>query len=77
MPETAAADCALLCCNLSMAIVDKMASAGFSVTASIGFASFEQAPDSISAALQRADHAMYGAKACHGSRTVSQAPFLE
>jgi len=58
----------LLCCNLSTAIVEGMALAGFSVTASIGFASFEQAPDSISAALRRADHAMYGVKACRGSR---------
>lgn len=68
MPKTPAADCALLCCNLSTAIVEGMALAGFSVTASIGFASFEQAPDSISAALRRADHAMYGVKACRGSR---------
>jgi diguanylate cyclase (GGDEF)-like protein len=69
MPKTPAADCALLCCNLSAAIVDSMASAGFSITASIGFASFEQAPDSISMALRRADHAMYGVKACRGSRS--------
>jgi diguanylate cyclase (GGDEF)-like protein len=68
MPKTPAADCALLCCNLSAVIVESMALAGFSVTASIGFASFEQAPDSIAAALQRADHAMYGVKACRGPR---------
>jgi diguanylate cyclase (GGDEF)-like protein len=75
MPKTPAADCALLCCNLSTVIVDRMASAGFSITASIGFASFEQAPDSISAALQRADHAMYGVKACRGPTPPN--PFLE
>jgi diguanylate cyclase (GGDEF)-like protein len=69
MPKTPAADCALLCCNLSTAIVEGMASAGFSISASIGFASFEQAPDSVSAALQRADHAMYGVKACRGFRS--------
>lgn len=68
MPMTPQEDCALLCCNLSTAIVEKMATAGFSITASIGFATFEQAPDSISAALQRADHAMYGVKARRGTR---------
>jgi diguanylate cyclase (GGDEF)-like protein len=68
MPKTAAADCALLCCNLSAAIVENMASAGFSITASIGFASFEKPPASLSAALRRADHAMYGVKACRGTR---------
>jgi diguanylate cyclase (GGDEF)-like protein len=64
MPKTPQADCALLCFNLSTAIVERMASAGFSITASIGYATFEQAPDSIWAALQRADQAMYGVKAC-------------
>jgi diguanylate cyclase (GGDEF)-like protein len=79
MPKTPAADCALLCCNLSTAIVERMALAGLSVTASIGFASFEQAPDSISAALQRADHAMYGVKAGREPRcsTSPLHPFLE
>jgi PleD family two-component response regulator len=48
----------------STAIVERMASAGFSITASIGYATFDQAPDSIWAALQRADQAMYGVKAC-------------
>src|ERR1700733_14594003 len=68
MPKTPKADCALLCCNLSATIVERMASAGFSITASIGFATFEQAPESISAALKRADQAMYGVKACRGLR---------
>jgi diguanylate cyclase (GGDEF)-like protein len=63
MPKTPQADCALLCCNLSTAIIERMASAGFAITASIGFATFEKAPDSIWAALQRADQAMYGVKA--------------
>jgi diguanylate cyclase (GGDEF)-like protein len=78
MPQTAAADCALLCCNLSTAIVENMASAGFSITASIGFASFDKPPDSLSAALRRADHAMYGVKACRRSRgSAPSALFLE
>jgi diguanylate cyclase (GGDEF)-like protein len=69
MPKTPRADCALLCRSLSAAIVEKMASAGFSITASIGFATFEQAPDSIWAALQRADQAMYGVKSCRVPRS--------
>jgi PleD family two-component response regulator len=46
-----------------------MAAAGFAITASIGSASFEHAPESVSDALQRADEAMYFAKANGKTRT--------
>jgi GGDEF domain-containing protein len=37
--------------------------ADLSITASIGFAAFEEAPNSVSVALQTADRAMYAVKA--------------
>jgi PleD family two-component response regulator len=40
-----------------------MADAGFAITASIGSATFERAPESTSGALEMADKAMYAAKA--------------
>jgi PleD family two-component response regulator len=39
-----------------------MADAGFAITASVGSATFELAPESTSNALQKADKAMYAAK---------------
>jgi diguanylate cyclase (GGDEF)-like protein len=63
MPDTRRGQCATLCRSLSTAIIRRMTIAGFSITASIGFATFEQAPDSMSIALQKADRAMYAVKA--------------
>jgi diguanylate cyclase (GGDEF)-like protein len=63
MPSTRGAECAELCRSLSMAITRRMTMEGLSITASIGFAAFQQAPDSVSMALQKADRAMYAVKA--------------
>jgi PleD family two-component response regulator len=48
-----------------------MVEAGFPITASIGHTTFEQAPESILEALQKADKAMYAAKASGKGRAVS------
>jgi diguanylate cyclase (GGDEF)-like protein len=69
MPSTQKADCSLLCQQISRKIADRMAAVGFATTASIGCATFEQAPTSVSEALQRADEAMYFAKANGKMRT--------
>jgi diguanylate cyclase (GGDEF)-like protein len=63
MPNTPSADCNSLCQRLSETIANRMAEATFDVTASIGHATFDQAPESTAEALQKADHAMYAAKA--------------
>ena len=63
MPNTQKAECAAACQQLSIDIAKHMATAGFATTASIGFTTFEQLPNSTSDALHRADMAMYAAKA--------------
>jgi diguanylate cyclase (GGDEF)-like protein len=62
MPNTGAAEGKAACSQLAGKIAARMREAGFSVTASIGCATFEQAPESSSVALHSADKAMYGAK---------------
>ncbi len=62
MPNTPKTECASLCRYLSTTIACRMARANFAITASIGSATFEQAPDSVSTALQKADGAMYAVK---------------
>jgi diguanylate cyclase (GGDEF)-like protein len=68
MPDTRRGECAAHCRSLSNAIVRRMMVADLPVTASIGFATFEEAPDSVSTALQKADRAMYAVK--HRSRST-------
>jgi diguanylate cyclase (GGDEF)-like protein len=63
MPDIRGTECAALCRSLSRAISRRMTVADLSITASIGFAAFEEAPNSVSAALQTADRAMYAVKA--------------
>jgi diguanylate cyclase (GGDEF)-like protein len=62
MPNTPKTECATLCRYLSTTIACRMARANFAITASIGSATFEQAPDSVSTALRIADGAMYAVK---------------
>ena len=69
MPSTQKVDCSSLCQQISRTIADRMAAAGFAITASIGCASFEYAPKSVSDALHRADEAMYFAKTNGKART--------
>jgi diguanylate cyclase (GGDEF)-like protein len=71
MPLTRNSDCTELCQQLSGTIVSRMVDAGFPITASIGHATFERAPESMLEALQEADKAMYAAKASGKGRAVS------
>ncbi len=71
MPVTRDSNCAELCQHLSAKIASRMLNAGFPITASLGHATFEQAPKSILEALQVADQAMYAAKASGKGRAVS------
>jgi diguanylate cyclase (GGDEF)-like protein len=71
MPITRNSDCTVLCQNLSATIASRMAHAGFAITASIGHATFEQAPESMLDALQKADKAMYAAKTSGKGHEVS------
>ncbi len=63
MPNTQAGACLALCRQLAIIVASRMSHVGFGITASIGCTSFEEAPESTPAALQRADSAMYAAKA--------------
>jgi diguanylate cyclase (GGDEF)-like protein len=72
MPNTAAEDCRAFCHGLSVRITEGMATAGFTITASIGDAVFEQAPASVSDALHKADTAMYAEKAKRKFPTVDR-----
>ena len=68
MPNTQETDCAALCQQLSAAIARQMKDAGFAITASIGYTTCNDAPDSVATAIQKADEAMYAAKAMRTSR---------
>jgi diguanylate cyclase (GGDEF)-like protein len=71
MPDTRKADCTTLCQKLATNIATRMAASGFTITASIGFTTFEHAPDSTSEALHKADVAMYVAKTSNKGSAVS------
>jgi len=71
MPVARNSDCTALCQQLSIRIAGRMIDAGFPITASIGHTTFEQAPESILDALQKADKAMYAAKASGKGCAVS------
>jgi diguanylate cyclase (GGDEF)-like protein len=60
-----------LCERLCVAIASRMTDAGFTITASIGCATFETAPRSLDDALQKADEAMYAAKSRGKGVTVT------
>jgi diguanylate cyclase (GGDEF)-like protein len=64
MPNTGASDCISLCNELSVRILDHMKKAGFPVTATIGYVTFEQAPASMSEVLHKAETAMHEAQMC-------------
>ena len=63
MPNTRTDACLSICRQLAIRVASRMTNAGFGITASIGCSSFEEAPESTPVALQRADSAMYAAKA--------------
>ncbi|MGA8863387.1 MAG: GGDEF domain-containing protein [Gallionella sp.] len=70
MPNTTAPECGSLCQHLSVQIADQMAASAYPVTASIGCTTYVHAPESMSAALQKADRAMYAAKTGGKNRVV-------
>ena len=63
MLHTGGVDCGTICRKLSDTIQSRMIFAGFNITASIGYLSFEQPPKSAVDALDRVDKVMYVAKA--------------
>jgi diguanylate cyclase (GGDEF)-like protein len=71
MPTATEMDCGLACQLIAAMIARRMADAVFTGTVSIGYTTFEQAPESTAYALQKADKAMYVAKAEKKSRAVS------
>jgi diguanylate cyclase (GGDEF)-like protein len=71
MPNTPKAACASICHQLRMAVAGCMQDSGHSVTASIGSVTFEQPPESVTAALRETDAAMYRAKSDGGDCVVS------
>ena len=62
MPNTEEEPCSALCTQIAARMDDKMQAAGYATTATIGYVTFTQPPDSAAAALQQADKAMYQAK---------------
>jgi diguanylate cyclase (GGDEF)-like protein len=62
MPHTNGDECNAICRKLNEAIARDMAAAKFSLTASIGHATFEATPATINDALREADQALYAAK---------------
>lgn len=62
MPSTQHENCISFCENLCRTIKARMEQAGFAITASIGFKTFSEPPESTLAALQQVDELMYRAK---------------
>ena len=63
LPNTRRADCTSLCNKLSIMIANRMNDEGIATSASVGGTTFENAPESTSEALQKADRAMSAIKA--------------
>lgn len=63
MPNTQAVDSTSLCQQLSMKVASRMADATFHLTVSIGCTTFVQTPETTSEVFEKADQAMYSAKA--------------
>ncbi len=74
MPNTEVSDCRALCEQFCRTVAGWMGDAGFDVTASIGCATFRQPPESVGAAIARADAALYEAKRAGRNRVVCDEP---
>jgi diguanylate cyclase (GGDEF)-like protein len=70
MPNTLGDDCCVMCRHMGNRISERMSTAGYAVTASIGCATFSEAPESMALAFEKADQAMYAAKAAGKGRIV-------
>jgi serine/threonine-protein kinase len=71
MPNTDAADCKLLCQQLSQNIASKLADASLPISTSIGYVTFQHAPTSISEIFLKAENAMHAAQASGEKFAVS------
>jgi len=71
MPNTRHEDCQARCRQLTRLIKNRMAEAGFGISASVGGSTYENSQKSTSAVLQDADRAMYAAKAQGKGASVS------
>jgi diguanylate cyclase (GGDEF)-like protein len=76
MPNTGKTDCSTLCRDLSGTIAGRMAEAGFTITASIGCATFKEPPESLAAALRNADKAMFAAKVMRSRLDLTRGKLL-
>jgi diguanylate cyclase (GGDEF)-like protein len=63
LPNTSAVGCDAMRGHISEMTRQRLADNGFTLTASIGFETFESAPASVVSALEEADRAMYKQKA--------------
>lgn len=72
MPNCAAGECDRACSAIVANTAREMTAAGFPVTATVGCASFAQAPRDTPSALKAADRALYAAKALGRNRYVVQ-----
>ena len=70
LPNSKRAECEFVCNQLVSRIQTSMIDAHFDVTASIGAATFDHPPQSLTAAVQIADKAMYKAKADGRNRVI-------
>lgn len=70
MPNTQDMDCGLMLHELCRTIAERMTTAGFAVTASIGCKTFRAPPDNPAHALQQADKIMYDAKVSGKNRAL-------
>jgi PleD family two-component response regulator len=69
MLHTKDVDCRTFCHIISDTIQNRMYSAGFNITASIGHLSFEKPPESMVDALDKVDKLMYADKANKKARS--------
>ena len=69
LPNTRGNECEVVCRQLASKIQSRMLELHFEVTASIGASTFDHPPESLAAAFQLVDKAMYAAKA-KGRNTV-------
>ena len=70
MPNTQSTDSTALCEQLSAKVARQMGVATFPLTVSIGCATFQQTPATTGEVFEKADKAMYAAKA-HGKARVA------
>jgi diguanylate cyclase (GGDEF)-like protein len=63
LPNASQVDCATIVAHIAQRIREAMATAGYTITASMGTKTFDTQPDSAENALRQVDDALYAAKA--------------